>query len=569
MTGLALRLSGSNAEVLARCPTERAKFVRLGYVVLITAVLAATAMSLTLRMFVGLPVAVAVVVGMAWGLAIAAIDSWLMTSLARQKHWLGTLLLALPRVAFAFLIGFVVAEPLLLFIFRAEVNDQAVREKQVQLAERMREVDAHFGRVDELQRAQATIESSRDSSTQGTVLQTSPQYMTSNAELAALRAKLAEAEQNVICEKEGHCGSGVPGAGIASQEKAQVRDELRQRVSERERELSELKSQLLVGEAAATDRKRSADDARLVDIKTELLTLLAQRTSAEREVTAANAASIGLQARMDAMDTLTSRSYAMRTRLWILRMFIFGIDALPVIAKLLMSLGKSSLYDLELARHESNVGAANKAKDDERIERRRLKSEQAGRAAESQRLIEIARNEVAREAAQLEMEQDKAALRQKIEIEMAAHEVAVEAARIKAILQYEPLRKAFDELRKRLEIQAVEHEEHLKTARVDASRETVEAEAGLDVERAAMRDRAKYQTDRETEVHEYYVDLFTAEAKRRAEILAAEYAVELAQDPESWQPGRRVRIQVPPPPGESATANGQSGTNGASSSSPS
>jgi hypothetical protein len=84
-----------------------------------------------------------------------------------------------------------------------------------------------------------------------------------------------------------------------------------------------------------------------------------------------------------------------------------------------------------------------------------------------------------------------------------------------------------------------------------------------------MRERAKYQTVRETEVYQYYVDLFTAEARRRAEVLAAEYAVELAQDPESWQPGRRVRIQVPPPPGESARANGHGGMNGADSSSPS
>jgi hypothetical protein len=274
----------------------------------------------------------------------------------------------------------------------------------------------------------------------------------------------------VICEKEGHCGSGVPGAGIASQEKAQVRDDLRQQVSERERALSELQRQLLAGEATAADRRRAAEDARLLDVKAELRTLLAQRASAEREVTAANAASIGLQARMDAMDTLTSRSSAMRTRLWILRLFIFGVDALPVIAKLLMSLGKSSSFDLELARYESNVGEANKAKDDERIERRRLKSEQVVRAAESQRLIEVARHEVASEAARLEMEQDKAALRQKGEIEMAEHEVAVEAARIKAILEHEPLRKAFDELRKRLEIQAVEHE--------DISRRSVSMPAG-------------------------------------------------------------------------------------------
>ncbi|MFC6005436.1 DUF4407 domain-containing protein, partial [Streptomonospora nanhaiensis] len=69
-------------------------------------------------------VLLAVLIGLVWGVAILSLDRWLVTSLPAQggrRFWL-----ALPRVLLALLLGAVISTPLVLQIFKPEIDAEIV-----------------------------------------------------------------------------------------------------------------------------------------------------------------------------------------------------------------------------------------------------------------------------------------------------------------------------------------------------------------------------------------------------------------------------------------------------------
>ncbi|WP_242606971.1 DUF4407 domain-containing protein [Protofrankia symbiont of Coriaria ruscifolia] len=119
-------LSGANPQLLARCPTDRAKYVGVGSAVLTTSLMAAASCAFALHMGLRLSVASCLLVGGAWGLAIMGLDRWLVASVQRRDHWYQNLLIALPRLALAVLIGLVISTPLVLRIFEPEIQAELV-----------------------------------------------------------------------------------------------------------------------------------------------------------------------------------------------------------------------------------------------------------------------------------------------------------------------------------------------------------------------------------------------------------------------------------------------------------
>ena len=189
MSEFLLWLSGADREVLARCPSERTKFVGIGGTVLTTSVIATAACTLTVGAFVGAPWPVAILVGLGWGLAIMNLDRWLVSSTKRQGSAARTILMAIPRVLLAIVIGLVIAEPLVLQVFQSEVTLAAseVRNEKLQQAQKKLEKTTKL-----VQDRQAELETLR-------------------AELTAIETRKEFQESPQYKEGKAACESAPPG----------------------------------------------------------------------------------------------------------------------------------------------------------------------------------------------------------------------------------------------------------------------------------------------------------------------------------------------------------------------
>src|SRR3712207_3957071 len=113
---LLARLAGAQLDVLRRARTDRVKYTAMGGVLLTTAVVAGVSATFALNTAVGLPITVAAVAGVLWGVVIFNLDRMLIVSITRQSGWLRNLLTAVPRLLLAIVIGSIISVPLVLRI---------------------------------------------------------------------------------------------------------------------------------------------------------------------------------------------------------------------------------------------------------------------------------------------------------------------------------------------------------------------------------------------------------------------------------------------------------------------
>ncbi len=114
--GLAL-LAGARPDVLAAAPGARAKFVALGGVLLSTGGLAVVSMTFAVHMALGAWWPLALLAGVAWGLVVVNLDRMLLVGMAHDSSLKRNLVLAVPRVGLALVLGIVIATPLTMQVF--------------------------------------------------------------------------------------------------------------------------------------------------------------------------------------------------------------------------------------------------------------------------------------------------------------------------------------------------------------------------------------------------------------------------------------------------------------------
>jgi len=413
MARFLLWLSGAKQSVLEQCPSERPKFAGLGGTVLTTAVLATVSCTFALHMAVRVPLVLCLAAGLAWGVAILNLDRFLVASTGRQDTLGKNLIAFAPRVFLAVLIGFVIAEPLVLRIFDREITaEQAVMARadkarfDADLARdpRFRDLPARETRVAELERVASGA---------------APVDLSQDAEVARLRADLAAREQQyrqaeaaVVGEKDGTAGSGRPGAGPAYREKVAVRDQLGG-------EVADLEAQVKAAEDAARPRLAGASRVQQQDAAAELGPLRADVDATEqaRATELARFSRVrdddhGLLARMQALDHLAARKGTLAAALWILRLCILALDALPVLVKLALSLGAPSLYDRLVALQEDH---------EEGLLRDRLDAER-----DANRVVAAVPRETAELRRQLELESQARVLQRVVDAQERVASAAVD-----------------------------------------------------------------------------------------------------------------------------------------------
>jgi hypothetical protein len=96
-----------------------------GAMISVTSALAGLAVYFALRMSLTANFFFSAIIAIVAGMLVMAVDRWLIVSVARGGNIMRTLLISLmPRVAFGLLLSVIIAVPILLQIFRPEINNQ-------------------------------------------------------------------------------------------------------------------------------------------------------------------------------------------------------------------------------------------------------------------------------------------------------------------------------------------------------------------------------------------------------------------------------------------------------------
>ncbi len=355
------RMAGAQEDILHKAEGDRVKHTAMGGVLISTAAVAGVSAAFALSAAVGLPALVSVVIGAIWALIIFNLDRMLVVSMGRQGGVWRNILTAVPRIALAVVIGAVISTPLVLRIFQPELDNELqvmhsenLIENQKKLDDRFADLPVSRARVDELEgvmsgRAQPGVNNDQD-------------VTAARADVAAKEQVYRTDADNAQCELVGNCGTRVPGQGQAYRE-AQAR------AVESQRELGAARSRLREAEQAARSRigagvvaSRGAAQQELDRLRPKLQEREAVRSQAQRELDEAEANNIGLLARLEALDRLSTDRPLVHTAHRVLFLLFLSIEVLPVLVKLLSGVGPLSLYEKLVQRREEEVDRSDAAR---------------------------------------------------------------------------------------------------------------------------------------------------------------------------------------------------------------
>ncbi|WP_158257352.1 DUF4407 domain-containing protein [Kineococcus xinjiangensis] len=347
LSGAMLTVAGTNRTILQRAPQDHVKQVSLGGAVLTTAFLAVISCSVALGVVFHLHWLAAAVGGLIWGVLILNLDRWLVVSTLRQSHWIKTLLMGVPRVVLAVVIGLVVSTPLTLLAFNGEINAhlQVTHAEALADFERRMQADPRFTSLPADREQAVRLQQEIATASPADVIRNHPEVADLTQRLAQVEADYNRAEQDVACEKEGTCGSGRLGAGPAARDKEARRDRLAGERATLIAQLTTTKQQV----AASAEQQVSA---LVTDKQAQLKALQTKVASAEqaraREVAAndaAVAADDGLLARLQALHELEENRPTLKLAHGVLFGFLTALECLPVLFKTILLLGKRSSYE--------------------------------------------------------------------------------------------------------------------------------------------------------------------------------------------------------------------------------
>ncbi len=344
MRDLLLALSGADRTLLLEeAPRDRAKYEGIGWAVLLTSVMAAFSSGIALHMALDLAVPWAVLGGAVWGTGIAGLDRWLVSANQRQDSKLLTLLLALPRLALALSVGLVMSTPLVLQVFSPEISSRLAQDHQGAKEQLERELTSD-ARFQSLPADRAQLEQDLRDLAGGTTneqVYEDVAITALQAELTEAQGRLRTAEQQLICERDGSCGSARVGRGPAYEEKLAV-------FTRAQQDAARLQAEVATQEAAVRERLDGQAETRAVQLEErerELDATQEARDRAEQVRTAAIDADNGVLARLEALDSIGEERPAMEHAHWALFVFLTFLECLPVVIKLLLSFGKPTLYE--------------------------------------------------------------------------------------------------------------------------------------------------------------------------------------------------------------------------------
>jgi len=334
-----ITLSGARSDILAFCPGERIKFQGLGWIILITAGMAVISMWFALTSTLGVKAYAAVLMALLWGLVIMGIDRWLVTSVPHDRS--RAILIAVPRVVLALLLGTLISTPIVLRIFAPEIanqisviheNNEASFLTSQQHSSIAARVTKWQNTVNNLQQVINSRGSQPINPTSDPVVQGLAKQLTSERKIEAADYKAWQ------CQLYGGCGAPVGSGPLAAASK--------QRYEADEAEVASLTSQTQTREQQLQATDAASQQNRLEEAQSALPAAHAQLIAAQSEedsllssFQSTNGAANGLLIKLQALDQLSAEGGSLSAARWLLFLFFLVIEILPISVKLMQQPG--------------------------------------------------------------------------------------------------------------------------------------------------------------------------------------------------------------------------------------
>ncbi|WP_194762478.1 DUF4407 domain-containing protein [Microbacterium sp. UFMG61] len=364
-------LGGAEGEILDRVPGETPRFVQMFFVLAGTALVSAISMLFALTTGVQAAIWLAVPLAIVWALIIFNLDRFLTSTMTSTRNVWKLIGLAIPRVVMAAIIGFVVAEPLVLQIFHndiaREVASTNITQAQadqdaLETGPEKKALDAASDRVAALENQAATgvVAGTDSSSASESAAQATVDDLTTK--MTDQQAVIDQARILYQCELTGEGAGTVPGCtGVngegASSDAAQAQlAEAQQTYDELAAQLRTANEELAAAGTAAKENTSTSEAQNREEAKSQLPaardsydTALAAYNARAESVASGNAGAIGLLSQISGLNRLSEKE---PTILWahiLIAALFFMIELLPVLVKVLTSYGDPSLYEKALA----------------------------------------------------------------------------------------------------------------------------------------------------------------------------------------------------------------------------
>src|ERR1044071_7013884 len=364
-------LSGARKKILDECPTDRAKYVGIGTVILITAVLAGVSLTFALVTALNTPLWAALPFAVAWAVAILCLDRMFVVSLPREGRWWVHLLRAVPRLLLALMLGFVISAPFVLQIFRPEIEHEitllhtqaeSAYLKGARNGKLQQEIDRDSAKVSQLTTAAG-----------GGGAVTLPPQAAQIKNLQAQRDK-AQLRQNRYynewqCQLYGTAPNGKVchnPAGPGPLSRANHENFLRQQALVQQLNQEIRTDQRIVSQKIKGQQKQEAAVARS-QLPAARAALAAAQDEQRHDLSTFNTQNNrngGLLIRLQALGDITGSNSTLNGARWLLFAQFVSIDCMPVLIKVMLNLGPENNYDRMLKAEEEKqlkVAASNRA----------------------------------------------------------------------------------------------------------------------------------------------------------------------------------------------------------------
>lgn len=370
-------LGGFDELILERCRTEGMRATATGVLVLVVGGMAASSATFTASLFLHLALAGALVFGMCWGLAIMALDRWLLLVIKRQRTTAGTLILAVPRVLLALVAGLVIAQPLVLVAFRSEVAREAQWDRQQTVQSRLTSVDDRYDPpINSLTSTEKQLQAQLATANTSSALTNDPLYQADQRQALRLANEAHAAFAAANSELDGTGGTHHVGAGPVYDRKLAYAQML-QREAQTAARTAQARATIVIGQQqSALAIAHEGERQRLAAVLHRLRNLEGDRARGEMEVQAEYGGPIGLADRLDALAAIGRIHPSVGRFSLLLTLLLMLVDSAPALGKVLLLVGVKTAYEVEANADERATQEASNAERDAEVEARRLAAQE-------------------------------------------------------------------------------------------------------------------------------------------------------------------------------------------------
>lgn len=360
-------LGGAEGDILDRVPGETPRFVQMFFVLAGTALVSAISMLFALTTGAGAVIWLAVPLAIVWALIIFNLDRFLTSTMTSTRNVFRLIGLALPRVIMAMIIGFVVAEPLVLQVFHNDINREVAATNIVQAQSDQEALESGPERIalDSASDKVATLENQVATGIVAGTESSSASESAAQATVDDLTGKMAD-QQSVIdqaralyqCELTGEGAGTVPGCtGVngegASSDAAQAQlaqaqqtyDALAVQLRDANAGLEEAGTAAKENTSSSESQNREQAKSQLPAARDSYDQALAAYNARADSVAQGNAGAVGLLSQISGLNRLSEKEPTILWAHWLIAALFFMIELLPVLVKVLTSYGDPSLYE--------------------------------------------------------------------------------------------------------------------------------------------------------------------------------------------------------------------------------